>query len=168
MNTVQILIPGRPPRDIEFQENETLSQLVSRIAIDDWQDGVENSVQWVRHWHFDGMPVLNPRSFELESGQCLAGIPEGISRYASGSYAKKMRIVQASWDTEWTQAKLARLKDQFEELTVLPDVPGLMSPRRLEMFTFEGVRLRTAYAINLLEYHLTESYKHDWTERRVA
>jgi len=162
MSTVKILIPGKTPRDIEFQEGETLSQLVSRT------DGMELPVQWVHHWHFDGMPVLNPRSFELESGQILAGISEGESQTASGGYAKQMRIVQASWDIEWTQSRLARLKDQFEELTVLPDVSGLMSPRRLEKFTFEGIRLRTTYAINLLEYHLSESYKHEWTEHRIS
>jgi hypothetical protein len=67
---IEILIPGKTPRNIEIRDGETLSQVVNRVASDEFP------VNRVQSWYCNQVPVGNASTFVLQTGMSLAGTPK--------------------------------------------------------------------------------------------
>jgi len=70
MNRITIMIPGKTPRNIEIREGEKLSDVVARVSSEEFP------INNVQSWYCDSLPVSSASSFELKSGQMLAGTPK--------------------------------------------------------------------------------------------
>jgi hypothetical protein len=69
---VTIIIPGKAPRNLNFEHGETLADLVSRVA------NAEFPIHKVQTWYDagSGAPIGSASSFSLTEGMQLAGTPK--------------------------------------------------------------------------------------------
>lgn len=70
MNQVKIMITGSAPRNVNFRDGETLSQLVDRLSTSDFP------LKKVSSWYANGTPVGSPKNLTLKAGMTLAGAPK--------------------------------------------------------------------------------------------
>ena len=69
---VTIIIPGKAPRTLNFEDGETLADLVSRAA------NAEFPIHKVQTWYDagSGAPIGSASSYALNAGMQLAGTPK--------------------------------------------------------------------------------------------
>jgi hypothetical protein len=77
MNKIILLIQGSPRRQVEFQEGDSLADLVRNL-----RDDASLKLDKIQRFHADGDVVENPSTLQLRPGMLISGAPklEGGSR----------------------------------------------------------------------------------------
>jgi hypothetical protein len=70
MNRISIILFGSTPRAVEFNQGDTLGDIVSRLSSDAFP------LARVQTWFHNGSPVGNPNTFVLEDGMEVGGTPK--------------------------------------------------------------------------------------------
>ena len=70
MTQVKIMITGSSPRNVNFRDGETLSDLVARLSTSDFP------LNKVSSWYANGTPVGSAKTLALSPGMTLAGAPK--------------------------------------------------------------------------------------------
>ena len=70
MNQIKIMITGSSPRTVNFENGETLSDLVARLSTSDFP------LNKVHTWYANSSPVSSAKTLQLTRGMVLAGAPK--------------------------------------------------------------------------------------------
>ena len=71
MNKVKIMITGTSPREVNFNDGETLAQFIDRLA-----GSSDLPLRKVSSWYANGSPVSSAQTLVLTNGMKLMGAPK--------------------------------------------------------------------------------------------